>query len=195
MRISNKKRATKETEIEIKVNIDGNGKYKIDTGIKFFDHMLEQLSSNSKIDMEIGVKSLDTNKHHIVEDTAITLGNALKEALGEKRGIKRYGERFVPMDESLTLSVIDLSGRIYSKTDIENIKEEKTEGFETILVEHFFNSLAQGILATIHIKNLYGKDPHHIIESIFKSFGRALREACEKDNRIVDDIPSTKGLL
>ena len=194
MRTSSKIRNTKETEIKLELNIDGTGQKSIDTGIKFFNHMLEQFAAHGGFDIELCAKSLDGDSHHIVEDVAITLGEAFKEALLDKKGIKRYGSFLLPMDEALILSALDLSNRAFCKIDID-LKEERTSDFETVLVAHFFSSLAQSMGATIHIKMLDGYDPHHIIEACFKSFARALRIACEKDEKFADKIPSTKGML
>lgn len=194
MRVSEKTRKTLETEVKISLNIDGKGEREINTPIKFFTHMLEQFAAHGGFDLKIDVQSHDKDNHHVVEDVALTLGEAFKEALGNKKGITRYGSFILPMDEALLLAVIDLSGRIFSKTDID-IKEEKTSDFETVLLPHFFNSFAQASLATIHIKMLDGLDTHHIIEAAFKSFARALRLACSINEQQKDIIPSTKGLL
>jgi len=194
MRKSIKHRNTTETEIIVNLNIDGTGKYKIDTGIKFFNHMLEQFAHHSGFDLEIDVKSFDNDNHHIVEDVAITLGSALLEALGDKKGIFRYGEKILPMDEALVLSVVDISGRVFSKVDV-MVKDERTSDFETVILPHFFSSFAQASLMTIHIKMLDGVDTHHIIEAVFKSFARALKIAVSIDNDKKDIIPSTKGVL
>ncbi len=194
MRECVKNRKTGETEITVKLNIDGNGEYEINTGIKFFDHMLEQFAHHSGIDLKIDVISHDKDNHHVVEDVAITLGNALLSALGDKKGIIRYGEKILPMDEALILSAVDVSGRIYSKVDV-TVKDEKTSDFETVLLAHFFNSFAQAAQMTIHIKMLDGYDTHHIIEATFKSFARALKMAVSYDEKNLDKIPSTKGIL
>ena len=194
MRQSAKLRETKETKISVNLNIDGNGNYKINTGIKFFDHMLEQLAHHAGFDLEIDVTSHDKDNHHVVEDVAITLGQAFLEALGDKKGITRYGEKILPMDEALVLSVVDISGRIFSKTDVV-VKDEKTSDFETVILPHFFASFAQAALMTIHIKMLDGYDTHHIIEAVFKSFARALRIAVSYDVNNKDKVPSTKGVL
>ena len=194
MRQSAKLRETKETKINVNLNIDGNGNYKINTGIKFFDHMLEQLAHHAGFDLEIDVTSHDKDNHHVVEDVAITLGQAFLEALGDKKGITRYGEKILPMDEALVLSVVDISGRIFSKTDVV-VKDEKTSDFETVILPHFFASFAQAALMTIHIKMLDGYDTHHIIEAVFKSFARALRIAVSYDVNNKDKVPSTKGVL
>lgn len=194
MRQSAKLRETKETKINVNLNIDGNGNYKINTGIKFFDHMLEQLAHHAGFDLEIDVTSHDKDNHHVVEDVAITLGQAFLEALGDKKGITRYGEKILPMDEALVLSVVDISGRVFSKTDV-MVKDEKTSDFETVILPHFFASFAQAALMTIHIKMIDGYDTHHIIEAVFKSFARALRIAVSYDVNNKDKVPSTKGVL
>ena len=194
MRECVKNRKTGETEITVKLNIDGNGEYEINTGIKFFDHMLEQFAHHSGIDLKIDVISHDKDNHHVVEDVAITLGNALLSALGDKKGIIRYGEKILPMDEALILSAVDVSGRIYSKVDV-TVRDERTSDFETVLLAHFFNSFAQAAQMTIHIKMLDGYDTHHIIEATFKSFARALKIAVSIDEKNLEKIPSTKGIL
>ncbi len=194
MRTSIKERKTLETEVKIELNIDGTGIREINTPIKFFTHMLEQFAVHGSFDLKIDVKSHDKDNHHVIEDVALTLGDTFKDALGEKKGIIRYGSFVLPMDEALALSVIDLSGRAFSKTDV-IIKDEKTSDFETVLLPHFFNSFAQSSLSTIHIKMLDGADTHHIIEAVFKSFARALNIACSIDETKKDIIPSTKGLL
>lgn len=194
MRKSIKTRKTLETEVTIELNIDGTGKNEINTPIKFFTHMLEQFAAHGSFDLKISVKSHDKDNHHVIEDVALTLGHAFKEALADKKGVKRYGSFILPMDEALALSVVDLSGRVFSKVNVE-IKDEKTSDFETVLLPHFFNSFAQASLSTIHIKMLDGTDTHHIIEAVFKSFARALREACSIDESNKDIIPSTKGIL
>lgn len=194
MRQSEKTRKTLETEVKIELNLDGTGKHEITSPIKFFTHMLEQFSAHGSFDLKIDVQSHDKDNHHIVEDVALTLGDAFKEALGDKKGINRYGSFILPMDEALSLAVIDLSGRAFSKVDVE-IKDEKTSDFETVLLPHFFNSFAQASLSTIHIKMFDGTDTHHIIEAVFKSFARALSIACAIDENKKDLIPSTKGIL
>lgn len=194
MRTSSKERKTFETEVKIELNIDGTGKREISTPIKFFTHMLEQFAAHGSFDLKIDVQSHDKDNHHVIEDVALTLGDAFKEALADKKGITRYGSFTLPMDEALSLAVVDLSGRAFSKVDVE-IKDEKTSDFETVLLPHFFNSFAQASLSTIHIKMLDGTDTHHIIEAVFKSFARALRIACSVDETKKDIIPSTKGLL
>lgn len=194
MRQCEKIRKTKETEVSVNLNLDGEGIYKINTGIKFFDHMLEQFAHHAAFDLMIDVVSHDKDNHHIVEDVAITLGSALKDALGEKKGITRYGEKILPMDEALVLSVVDLSGRIFSKIDVK-VSDEKTSDFETVILPHFFSSFAQSALMTIHIKMLDGYDTHHIIEAVFKSFARSLKVAVSINSLNINKIPSTKGIL
>lgn len=194
MRTSEKERKTLETEVKIELKLDGEGKREINTPIKFFTHMLEQFAAHGGFDLKIDVQSHDKDNHHVIEDVALTLGDAFKEALADKKGIKRYGSFILPMDEALSLAAVDLSGRAFSKVDAE-IKDEKTSDFETVLLPHFFNSFAQSSLSTIHIKLIDGSDTHHIIEAIFKSFARALRIACSIDEKTKDLIPSTKGLL
>lgn len=194
MRYSEKLRKTLETEVKIELNIDGKGEREINTPIKFFTHMLEQFAAHGSFDLKINVQSHDKDNHHVIEDVALTLGEAFKEALGDKKGITRYGSFILPMDEALSLAVVDLSGRAFSKTDVE-IKDEKTSDFETVLLPHFFNSFAQANLSTVHIKMLDGTDTHHIIEAVFKSFAKALKMACSIDENNKDMIPSTKGLL
>ena len=188
MRECEKIRKTNETEISLKLNLDGYGNYKINTGIKFFDHMLEQLAHHASFDLEIDVVSKDKDNHHVVEDVAITLGSAINEALGDKKGITRYGEKILPMDEALVLSVVDISGRVFSKVTAD-IKDEKTSDFETVILPHFFASFAQNALMTIHIRVLDGFDTHHIIEAIFKSFARALKIAVSIDEKNTNKIP------
>lgn len=194
MRCSSKIRKTLETEVKVDINLDGVGSKNINTGIKFFDHMLEQLAMHASYDLNIEVVSHDKDNHHVVEDVALTLGSAFLEAVGDKKGINRYGEKFIPMDESLALCVLDLSGRVFSKVDAK-IKDERTSDFETVLLSHFFASFAQASLSTIHIKLIDGSDTHHIIEAIFKAFARALSFATSINEAKKDIIPSTKGVL
>lgn len=192
MRTSKIARKTKETDVTVELNLDGTGCYDINTDFKFFKHMLEQFAYHSKFDLKINAQSLDGDEHHLVEDVALALGSALKEALNDKKGINRYGQFILPMDEALVLSVVDLSGRMFSKLNLD-IKEEKISDFSTIMLCHFFNSLAQNALMTVHIKQLDGTDPHHIAEAVFKSFARAL--SCAVRKGYDEEIPSTKGVL
>lgn len=194
MQIIEKTRNTKETEISLKFNPKGSGKYNISTGFKFLNHMLEQFAYHGNFDLELNAKSLDGDSHHIAEDIAITLGKAFIESLEDKKGIKRYSNVILPMDEALILCAIDISGRPYAKVDI-NLSDEKTSDFETVLLPHFYNSFAQNALITLHIKELDGIDTHHIIECSFKAFARALKAAIEIDPDKQNDVPSTKGVL
>ena len=185
-------RKTKETDISVELNLDGEGKFEIDSDLKFFKHMLEQLAYHSKFDLKITAKSLDGDSHHLVEDVGLALGSALYNALSDKKGINRYGQFILPMDEALVMSVVDVSGRAFSKVDI-NILEENVSDFPVVLLSHFFHSLSQNSKITIHIKQLDGKDPHHIIEAVFKSFARSLKQAVTVASS--EEIPSTKGVL
>lgn len=194
MRESKKVRKTLETEVKVELNLDGTGKRQISTPVKFFTHMLEQFAAHGGFDLKIDVESHDLDNHHVIEDVAITLGEAFKEALADKKGVNRYGSFILPMDESLVLTVVDLSGRAFSKVGVK-IKDERTSDFETVLLPHFFNSFAQASLSTVHVKLLEGVDTHHIIEAVFKSFARALSMACAIDENKKDVIPSTKGIL
>lgn len=194
MRTSLVERKTLETEITVKLNLDGTGRKKIDTGIRFYNHMLEQLASHGFFDIEITANSLDKDHHHVVEDVALTLGEAFKKALGNKKGINRYGWSVVPMDEALTMCSIDLSGRAYLGYSAE-IKEEFSSDMETTLVKHFFGSFSYGSSSTLHVKLLDGEDVHHKIESMFKSFAKALNIACAVNSAHTDTVPSTKGVI
>ena len=194
MQTVEKTRNTKETQISLKFNPKGSGKYNISTGIKFFDHMLEQFCYHGNFDLDLNVVSVDKDNHHIIEDVGIVLGQSFLEALEDKKGIKRYSSVILPMDEALILCALDISGRAFSKTEFK-IEDERTSDFETVLLPHFFNSFAQNSLLTLHIKQLDGFDTHHIIECSFKAFARALRAAIEIDDKKADEVPSTKGLL
>lgn len=191
-RIAEVTRKTKETDITVKLDLDGSGKNNINTGIGFFDHMLEQISRHANIDLDIKVNGdLHIDEHHSVEDTGITLGEAIKKALGNKSGIKRYGY-FIPMDESKSYCLIDLGGRPYLDFNCK-FKREKIGEFPTELTEEFFRGLTNSMNANIHIK-CKGKNDHHKTEAIFKSFSKALNEALRIDER-VKGLPSTKGVL
>jgi imidazoleglycerol-phosphate dehydratase len=193
-RTSRQDRNTSETKIALNLDLDGSGRNRIKTGIPFFDHMLTLFSRHSLIDLEIEVDGdVDVDFHHTVEDTGIVLGEALKEALGDKSGIRRYGHAYVPMDETLTRTVIDLSNR----PQLELRSPEKTpdaQNFPFTLVEEFCRALASNLRCNLHIEVLYGRDGHHIAESIFKSMAVALRHASENDPRR-EGIPSTKEVL
>lgn len=193
-RISQKERETKETDIKVEVNLDGEGKCNIDTGIGFFDHMLNLMAVHGGMDLKIKAKGdLYVDCHHTVEDVGITLGSCLKEALGDKVGIKRYGTAYTPMDESLAFVSLDISGRAYLVFDAE-FTVDRVGGLDTEMVEEFFRALAFNAGITLHIKIMYGKNNHHKIEGIFKAFGRALKEAMTIDEKI-KGVMSTKGVL
>jgi len=194
MRESRVERKTLETEVTVCLNLDGTGKKKVNTGIKFFDHMLEQIAAHGYFDLEIEVKSHDSDPHHILEDTALVLGEAFRKALGDKAGINRYGWAVIPMDEALTLCSLDFSGRPYCVYEAE-IADEQVRDLETVLVKHFFTSFSVAGAATVHVKLFHGEDTHHIIESMFKSFAKALRIACSIDKDHPQTIPSTKGVI
>jgi imidazoleglycerol-phosphate dehydratase len=188
-------RKTKETDISVSINLDGKGVFDISTGIGFFDHMLEQLSKHSLIDMTIKAKGdLHIDGHHTVEDVGITLGQALKEALGDKKGINRYGYSYAPMDETLGRCALDLSNRPHLIWNI-NFTQEMLGEMQTELFREFFTGLAQAGGITLHCENLYGVNNHHIIEGFFKAFAKALRMAVTIDPRAADIVPSTKGTL
>jgi len=195
MRTATITRKTAETAIDVTVNLDGTGAYAISTGIGFLDHMLEQLSRHSLIDIALTCAGdLHIDQHHTVEDTALALGQAVTQALGEKRGIVRYGSAYLPMDETLSRVALDLSGRPFFvwKTEFTQLKLGE---LDTELIEHWFHSFANATAMTLHVETLYGRNNHHICESIFKACARALRVAVEIDPRKGDAIPSTKGTL
>lgn len=195
MRTATINRATAETTIDVTVNLDGTGVYAVSTGVGFFDHMLEQLSRHSLIDMTIKtVGDLHIDEHHTVEDTALALGTAIAQALGDKRGIRRYGDALSPMDETLTRVALDISGRpwLVWKTAF---SQKRLGEMDTELFQHWFHSFAQTAGITLHVETLYGDNNHHIAESAFKGLARALRQAVEIDPRKADAVPSTKGVL
>jgi imidazoleglycerol-phosphate dehydratase len=195
MRTATISRKTSETSIDVTVNLDGTGVYTISTGIGFFDHMLEQLSRHGLIDMDVKtVGDLHIDQHHTVEDTGIAIGEAVKQALGEKRGIRRYAEALSPMDETLTRVALDISGRPFLVWKTE-FSQKRLGEMDTEMFEHFFHSFAQAAGITLHVETLYGQNNHHIAESAFKGLARALRTAVEIDPRKADAIPSTKGTL
>jgi len=188
-------RTTKETDVKVKLNIDGVGAYKINTGIGFFDHMLEQLAKHSLIDLEVQAKGdLHIDFHHTVEDTAIVIGQAFKKALGERKGIERFATKYVPMDETLSRVSLDISGRPYMVWDV-SFKRDKIGDMDTELFREWFYAFAFNIGANLHVKNLYGENAHHIIESCFKALALSLREALAINPRSKNKIPSTKGSL
>lgn len=194
MRCGKVYRKTKETDIEISINIDGKGINQIDTGIEFFNHMLDLMSRHGFLDMNIKcIGDTSVDYHHTVEDMGIVLGKAFKEAIGDKRGITRYATVFTPMDEALSMVSLDISGRSFLQFNV-TFEREKVGSFDTELVEEFFRAFAFNAEVTLHINLSYGKNTHHIIESIFKGFGRALDEASKLQNRI-EGVLSTKGSL
>ncbi len=195
-RTANIVRKTNETEIELQLVIDGNGKSKIATGIGFFDHMLEIFSKHSLFDLTINMKGdLRSDDHHMIEDAGIALGEALRLALGEKKGIIRFGSAILPMDEVLCLAAVDLSGRFSFASDYVPVRE-KVGDLSTEMVNHFFLSFAVNAGMNLHFQFLnHGENEHHRIEAMFKAFARALRIASERDSRIAGMIPSTKGVL
>ena len=188
-------RKTKETNIQVDLNIDGKGKYKVDTGIGFLNHMLEQLSKHSLMDLKLIAKG-DTHidLHHTTEDTGIAIGECLKKASNKFIGIRRYAHVMIPMDETLTRVAIDVSNRPYLIWKVK-LKVEKLGEMDTELFKEWFQAFSQAAGVTLHIENVYGDNSHHIIESCFKGLARSLREALEIDKRIKNIIPSTKGVL
>jgi imidazoleglycerol-phosphate dehydratase len=195
MRTATIKRSTSETSIEVTVNLDGTGVYDVATGVGFFDHMLEQLSRHSLIDLAVKTQGdLHIDAHHTVEDTALALGAAVAQALGDKRGIRRYGDALSPMDEVLTRVALDISGRPWLVWRAP-FSQSALGTMDTELFEHFFHSFAQTAGITLHVELLHGHNNHHIAESAFKGLARALRTATEIDARKADAIPSTKGVL
>mgnify|MGYP005812582477 CR=1 FL=1 len=195
MRKARIERKTKETHIAAEVNLDGTGAYSISTGVGFFDHMLEQLSRHSHIDITLSAKGdLHIDQHHTVEDCGIALGQAVARALGDKRGIARYAHAYVPMDETLTRIALDISGRPYLIWRAA-FPSPKIGGMDTELFREFFQAFAQNAGITLHIELLYGENSHHIAESCFKGLARALRGALAIGDKARDEIPSTKGQL
>lgn len=188
-------RKTRETDIHLKLNLDGSGRADIHTGIPFMDHMLSLMTAHGFLDLNLGaVGDLEVDLHHTVEDIGICLGTALSRALGEKRGIRRYGEAAVPMDEALARVVVDLSNRPYLAYRV-SLKEAKTGNFDISLLREFFRALTTNSGMTMHVDLVSGEDPHHIAEAIFKAFGRALDQATQVENRLQGAVPSTKGIL
>ena len=195
MRSGKIERKTDETEISVSLNLDGTGNYEINTGVGFFDHMLEQLARHSLIDLEVHANG-DTHidDHHTVEDTGIAFGQALAQAIGDKVGINRYGWCLLPMDDALIRSALDLSSRPFLYFDID-LPTEKIGDFDTELVREFFQALSTHAGITLHMEKLHGYNSHHIAEAAFKSFSKSLRVAIEKDPRNLKALPSTKGAL
>jgi len=194
-RVAEVARETSETQISVRVTLDGTGQYDIATGVGFFDHMLEQLARHSLIDITLRAKGdLHIDAHHTVEDCGIALGQAVARALGERRGIRRYGAALLPMDEALTRVALDVSGRPYLVWLVD-FPAAKIGDMDTELFREWFQAFAQNAGITLHVENFYGDNAHHIAESCFKALARALREAIELDSRAGDAIPSTKGQL
>jgi len=195
MRKAKIQRKTKETEINVELNLDGTGDYKVSTGVGFLDHMLEQLSRHSLMDLKLTAKGdLHIDQHHTTEDSGIAIGEAFAKALGERKGIVRYGHAYIPMDETLSRVSLDLSGRPYFIWKVEFSKPKLGE-MDTELFREWFQAFAFAAGATLHVENLYGVNNHHIIESCYKGLARALRIAIDIDPRKANEIPSTKGTL
>ncbi len=188
-------RKTNETDIRLALNVDGQGQYRISTGIRFFDHMLELFSRHGGFDLELQAKGdLDVDQHHTVEDVGIALGEAFDKALGDKRGILRAGYFLMPMDETLGLAAVDFGGRATAVIET-RVRNRLVGDLQSELVSDFFEGFARGARANVHARVMYGRASHHKIESLFKAFARALRAACWRDRRLAGMLPSTKGLL
>jgi len=188
-------RSTSETRISIGLTIEGRGMYKVSTGIRFFDHMLELFTRHGAFDLDLSCKGdLDVDQHHTVEDVGIALGEAFDRALGDKRGILRAGYFLMPMDETLAIAAVDLSGRPAFAVDT-RVRTRLVGDLQSELITDFFEGFARGARANVHVKTMYGRSSHHKIEAIFKAFARALRVACSRDKQLGGMLPSTKGLL
>ena len=188
-------RDTRETQIVLALEIDGTGAYEIDTGVGFLDHMLELFARHGRFDLAVDCKGdTQVDFHHTTEDIGIALGQAFRESLGDKRGIYRYGNMILPMDEALVLCAVDISGRSYLGFDVE-FPAQKVGNFDTELVKEFMAALSRELGMNLHIKMLTGENTHHMIEGIFKCLGRVLRQACAIEEEFADEIPSTKGVL
>jgi imidazoleglycerol-phosphate dehydratase len=195
MRKATLRRTTKETDIRLSLNLDGHGRSHIDTGIRFFDHMLEQVARHGGLDVELLVKGdLDVDQHHTVEDVGIALGEVVKQALGSKRGILRAGYFLMPMDDCLAAAALDFSGRAYCVCKWK-LSAARVGDFQTELLEDFFRAFAQAAAANVHLRLIYGRSSHHQVEAIFKAFAKALRFAITRDKQLRRILPSTKGLL
>ncbi len=194
-RVATFDRQTTETQITGALTIDGQGRYTVRTGIRFFDHMLELFTRHGGFDLKLAATGdLDVDQHHTVEDVGIVLGEAVLNALGDRKGINRAGYFVMPMDETLAVAAIDLSGRPHAVVDLK-VRVRMVGDLQTELVHDFFDGFASGARANVHVKVLYGRSSHHHIEAVFKAFARALRVACAKDARLAKMLPSTKGLL
>lgn len=195
MRSASINRKTKETDISLTINLDGTGKSVINTGCGFFDHMLELFSRHARFDLDVTCKGdINVDYHHTVEDVGIVLGQAVKKALGDMKGIIRYGTTILPMDESLILTALDISGRSYLKYDLP-VRTKIIGDFPVELIEEFFQAFVRHAGLTLHIQKMAGTNSHHVIEGAFKSFARSLKTAVEIDKDFADEIPSTKGVL
>ena len=195
MRRANLRRTTKETDIRLRLNLDGHGKSKIATGIRFFDHMLEQIARHGALDLDLATRGdLDVDQHHTVEDVGIALGETVKKALGSKRGILRAGYFLMPMDDCLAAAALDFSGRAYCVCDFK-ISAARVGDFQTELMEDFFRAFAHAASANVHLRLVYGRSSHHQVEAIFKAFAKALRFAVTRDKQLRRVLPSTKGML
>jgi len=189
------KRITSETQITLTLALDGNGRYDVRTGIRFLDHMLELFARHGLFNLTLkATGDLDVDQHHTVEDVGIALGEAVTQALGTKRGINRAGYFVMPMDETLGVAAIDLSGRVHTVVDLK-LRVKQVGDLQAELVQDFFEGFAQGARANLHLKVMYGRSSHHRVEAIFKAFARALRVACSLDRQLGKTLPSTKGLL
>jgi imidazoleglycerol-phosphate dehydratase len=189
------KRHTRETSIDLRLTIEGRGRYEISTGIRFLDHMLELVARHGAFDLVLkATGDLDVDQHHTVEDTGIALGEAISAALGTRRGINRAGYFVMPMDETLAVAALDLGGRPHAVVDL-RLNVKRVGDLQSELVQDFFEGFAQGARANVHLKVLYGRSSHHQIEALFKAFARALRVACSRDRQLGRTLPSTKGLL
>ena len=188
-------RKTAETQIALRLTIEGSGKYKVSTGIRFLDHMLELFARHGAFDLELTCRGdLDVDQHHTVEDVGIALGEAFDRALGDKKGIMRAGYFLMTMDETLGIAAVDLSGRVSSVIDTK-VKTRLVGDLQSELVDDFFEGFARGARANVHLKTMYGRSNHHKVEALFKAFARALRFACMRDRQLGSMLPSTKGLL
>ena len=195
LRVASFERNTTETRIAIQLTIEGQGKYQVTTGIRFFDHMLELFTRHGAFNLGLKCEGdLDVDQHHTVEDVGIALGEAFDRALGDKRGILRAGYFLMPMDETLAIAAVDLSGRAAFAVDMK-VRTRLVGDLQTELVTDFFEGFARGARANVHVKTMYGRSNHHKIEAIFKAFARALRVACSRDKQLGEMLPSTKGLL
>ena len=188
-------RRTKETQIQVRLGLEGQGRYRIHTGIRFLDHMLELFTRHGAFDLRVDARGdLDVDQHHTVEDLGIALGEAFSKAVGTRRGIHRAGYFVMPMDETLAVAAVDLGGRPHAVVDLK-VRVARVGDLQTELVHDFFDGFALGARANVHVKVLYGRSSHHHVEAVFKAFARALRVACAKDKQLARMLPSTKGLL